>query len=150
MGGAEMRLVTARGREKNRAMKIKIIFGLAAGLLLLCTSAPAEDRLGTSAAELERLKALNQSNTVVSQSDQELRKLMVGKWTTGRHEYLYKADGTWQMLPTDISTTHGKWRIENHQLIEDTGARTFIEVSPKQLVLKNDQGTYPFRYVRIK
>jgi hypothetical protein len=112
-------------------MKTKMILGVAVGLLLLHTSAPAEDRLGASEQELERLKELNKSGAVVSQSDQELRKLMVGKWTTGRHEYMYRPDGTWQMLPTDISTTHGKWRIQNHQLIEDTGARTFIEVTPK-------------------
>lgn len=127
-----------------------MILGLAVGLLLLHTSASAEDRLGASEQELERLKELNKSGAVVSQSDQELRKLMVGKWNTGRHKYIYRPNGTWQMLPADISTTHGKWRIQNHQLIEDTGARTFIEVTPKQLVLKNEQGPYPYRYVRVE
>jgi hypothetical protein len=139
-------------------MKTKIILGLAVGLLLHI-SAPAEDRLGASEQELERLKELNKSNTVVSQSDQELRKLMVGKWTTGRHEYIYRSDGTWQMLPADISSTNGKWRIQNHQLIEEaksengflpTGARTFILVTPTELILKNEKGLYPFRYVRIE
>ena len=131
-------------------MRTKIILGVAAGLLFLHTPALAEDRLGASEQELERLKELNKTGAAVSQTDQELRKLMVGKWTTGRHEYIYRSDGTWRMLPTDISTTHGKWRIENHQLIQETGARTFIEVTPKQLVLRNNDGPYPYRYVRIK
>jgi hypothetical protein len=53
------------------------------------------------------------------------------------------------MLPADTGTK-GTWRIVNHQLIDDTGARTIMEASGKQIVLKNDQGAYPFRYVRIE
>lgn len=131
-------------------MKTNMILGLVVGLLFLCPFAPAEDRLGASEQELERLKELNKSGAAVAHSDQELRKLMVGTWTTGRHQYIYHSNGTWQMLPADISTTHGKWRIQNHRLIEDTGARTFIEVTPKQLVLRNENGPYPYRYVRIE
>ncbi|MEY2439469.1 MAG: hypothetical protein QOI34_854 [Verrucomicrobiota bacterium] len=133
-------------------MKMNIVLAIALGLILVPVSrASAADRLGASEQEMERLKQLNQSKTVVSQSDDELKKMMVGKWTTGRHEYIYNANGTWQMLPLDISTTHGTWRIQNHQLIEDmSGARTFIEAKPKQLVLRNEQGPYPYRYVKIQ
>ena len=141
-------------------MKTSVIVGFAVGLLCFHVFAAAEDRLGASPEEMERLKELNKSNTVASQSDQELTKLMVGKWTTGRHEYLYQSDGTWRMLPTDISTTNGRWRIQNHQLVQETklekgsfshaAALTFIEASPKQLVLRNEGGLYPFRYVRIE
>ena len=141
-------------------MKTKILFfGFVVGLLLFQGFASAGDKLGTSPQELERFKELNKTSKAVSQSDEELRTLMAGKWTTGRHEYIYRPNGTWQMLPADISTTNGKWRIENRQLIEEiksesgfspTGARTFIEVSPKQLVLKNENGPYPFRYMRIE
>ncbi len=73
---------------------------------------------------------------------------MVGKWTTGRHEYAFKADGTWRMLPADTDM-NGTWRIENRKLIDDTGSRTIMEATRKQIVLKNNQGAYPFRYVRI-
>jgi hypothetical protein len=98
---------------------IRIVFTVAASLLFfLSASAPAGDRLGASEEEMARLKELNKSDTVASQSDAELTKLMVGKWTTGRHEYLYRANGTWQMLPADISSSHGTWRIVHHQLIE--------------------------------
>ena len=138
-------------------MKAKVILAIAVGLLFFRIAAPAADPV--SPQELERLKELNKTGTVVSQSDEELRKLMVGKWTTGRHEYLYRADGTWRMLPADISITNGKWKIQNRQLIEEvksenrfesTGARTFIEVTPKQLVLRNEAGPYPYRYMRVK
>ena len=128
-----------------------IVLAVAASVFLFQPAAtPAGDRLGASEEEMARLKELNKSDTVAPQSDAELTKLMVGKWTTGRHEYLYKANGTWQMLPLDISTTHGTWRIVNHQLIENNGARTFLEASSRQLVLKNESGDYPFRYVRIE
>lgn len=112
--------------------------------------AQKQDPLGASATELERLRLLNTTEKVTSLSDAELRKLMVGRWTTGRHDYDYRADGTWRMLPTDIATTKGKWRIENRQLIEITGTRAIIEASREQIVLRNVGGTYPFRYVRIE
>jgi hypothetical protein len=139
--------------------RIRTFLTVAAALCLAVVSTQGDDRLKTSPAELERLKELNKTDTGVSQSDEELRKLMVGKWATGRHEYLYRADGTWQMLPVDISSTNGKWKIQNRQLIEEvrsenrfesTGARTFIEVTPKQLVLRNEDGPYPYRYIRIE
>jgi hypothetical protein len=130
--------------------KLNVLIFLLCSSLALNATAQKKDPLGASDAELERLRQLNTSNKVTSLSDTELRQLMAGRWTTGRHDYDYKADGTWRMLPADISTTKGTWRIENHQLIEDTGARTIMEASQKQIVLKNEQGTYPFRYVRIE
>src|SRR5436305_864711 len=55
------------------------------------------------------------ASVATSEDDITLSKLMVGKWRSPRHDYLYAADGTWRMLPP--ATTHGGWRIENHQLI---------------------------------
>ena len=64
------------------------------------------------------------------------------------------------MLPADISTTNGRWKIQNRQLIEEiksdngftsTGApRTFLEAKPNLLVLKNEDGPYPFRYLKVE
>jgi len=108
-----------------------------------------EDGIGASDTELERLRQLNSTDKVVSLSDVELRQLIVGRWSTGRHDYDYKADGTWFMLPEDIATTKGIWRIENRQLIESSSTRTIIEASDKQIVLKNEQGAYPYRYQKI-
>ena len=129
--------------------KLNFLTVLMISFVTLSTGAQGEDRLGASEKELERLRRLNTTNTVTALSDVELRKLVVGKWTTGRHEYDYKADGTWRMLPFDISTTKGTWRIEKHRLIESGDARTIMEASRRQIVLKNDQGTYPFRYLHI-
>jgi hypothetical protein len=130
--------------------KLNVLICLFCSLLILNAAGQKKDPLGASDAELDRLKQLNTTNQVTSLSDTELRRIMVGKWTTGRHEYEYKVDGTWVMLPTDISTTRGRWRIENHQLIQDSGAQTIMEADQDRLVAKNEKGTYPFRYARIK
>src|SRR4029077_19784361 len=126
--------------------KLNVLITLLCALFALNATAQKKDPLGASDAELERLRQLNTTNKVTSLSDAELRQLMVGTWTTGRHGYEYKDDRTW----TSPGTMKGTWRIENHQLIEDPGARTIMEASRKQIVLKNEQGTYPFRYVRIE
>ena len=131
-------------------IQLNVFICLLCSLFALNGTAQKKDLLGASDVELERLRQLNTTNKVTSLPDAELRQLMVGRWTTGRHDYDYKSDGTWRMLPADISTTKGTWRIEKHQLIEGTGGRTIMEASHKQIVLKNEQGTYPYRYVRIE
>jgi hypothetical protein len=48
----------------------------------------------------------------------ELAKKIAGKWTSPRHQYLYRADGTWTMLPEFIDgqkSTHGIWHVEGNQ-----------------------------------
>lgn len=42
-------------------------------------------------------------------------KLMVGKWSSPRHEYIYRADGTWSMLPAEAGTTRGRWHIKGNR-----------------------------------
>jgi hypothetical protein len=44
--------------------------------------------------------------------------LRVGKWESPRHDYLYRKDGTWSMLPLEPGVTHGKWRIQGNESIE--------------------------------
>jgi hypothetical protein len=45
-----------------------------------------------------------------------LAKLKVGKWQSPRHDYIYRSNGTWSMLPIlDKDTTHGRWHIEGNQ-----------------------------------
>ena len=48
-------------------------------------------------------------------------KLRVGKWSSPRHEYIYRADGTWSMLPEEEGTTQGRWRIEGNRLMSSAG-----------------------------
>ena len=42
-------------------------------------------------------------------------QLMVGKWSSPRHEYIYRADGTWSMLPEEEGTTRGRWHIKGNR-----------------------------------
>jgi len=50
-----------------------------------------------------------------------LSNRLVGKWRSPRHDYLYRADGTWTMLPVEPDITHGTWRIAGNQYF-DTAA----------------------------
>jgi hypothetical protein len=64
-----------------------------------------------------RLSAIGQQRTADSFSS-----LLVGKWQSPRHDYLFRADGTWTMLPAEedgVQSTHG--RIEGNQFF-DTAA----------------------------
>ena len=63
-----------------------------------------------------------------------LSKLLVGKWESPRHDYLYRADGTWTMLPADPDTTHGTWRIEGNQYF-DTAAIDPPETAQYTIIL---------------
>lgn len=50
-----------------------------------------------------------------------LRKRIAGRWTSPRHQYLYREDGTWTMLPEFIDgekTTHGVWHIEGNKFFQ--------------------------------
>lgn len=47
-----------------------------------------------------------------------LSSLRVGEWESPRHEYLYRADGSWTMTPVEPDMTHGTWRIEGNRYFE--------------------------------
>ena len=46
-------------------------------------------------------------------------KLMVGKWSSPRHEYIYRPDGTWSMLPEEEGGTRGRWHIEGNRFFNE-------------------------------
>jgi hypothetical protein len=71
--------------------------------------------------------------------------LLVGKWQSPRHEYLFRGDGTWTMLPVEEDTTHGSWRIEGNQYF-DTAAIKPTETSQYTIILI----TKKISYLRIK
>jgi hypothetical protein len=51
----------------------------------------------------------------------DLRKRIVGQWTSPRHNYLYRADGTWTMLPEfehGYQATHGMWHIQGNKFFQ--------------------------------
>jgi hypothetical protein len=49
-----------------------------------------------------------------------LSNMLCGEWASPRHDYVFKKDGTWSMLPEEPDITHGKWHIEGNQYF-DTG-----------------------------
>lgn len=44
-----------------------------------------------------------------------LSKLRVGHWESPRHDYLYRSDYSWTMLPVGNDVTHGLWEIEGNK-----------------------------------
>lgn len=48
----------------------------------------------------------------------ELAAVFAAKWQSPRHDYLYRRDGSWTMLPADADSPHGTWRLEGNQLVE--------------------------------
>lgn len=53
-----------------------------------------------------------------------LARALVGAWHSPRHDYAYRADGTWIMLPAGEDGTRGRWRIVGNRLEETSGAET--------------------------
>ncbi len=52
----------------------------------------------------------------------DLRKRIFGRWMSPRHSYLYRADGTWTMLPEfedGYQATHGVWHIEGNKFFQN-------------------------------
>jgi hypothetical protein len=81
--------------------------------------------------------------------------LLVGKWESPRHDYLYRVDGTWTMLPIEKDITHGRWRIEGNQYFDtaateppETSQYTIILITRKDFVF-SDQ-TNVFYETRLK
>ena len=69
-------------------------------------------------AEMERHPAPANSDS------KTCRKLRAGVWYSPRHDYLYKADGTWFMDPSDASFplsehTHGTWSIHGNRYTDE-------------------------------
>jgi hypothetical protein len=82
-------------------------------------------------------------------------RLRVGQWRSPRHDYLYRADGSWTMLPEEKDVTHGRWRIEGNRSIET--AATAPPVDSRYtiiLITKNDfvftDQTHVFYEKRLK
>jgi len=109
------------GYKPKRRVSMKTKYNVLIGLLLSANRTPRGSAEERSARRIRcrvgTLKKLNTTNKITPLSDARTETID-GRWTTGRHDYDYKADSTWRMLPTDISTAKDTWRIENHQLIE--------------------------------
>ena len=67
-----------------------------------------------------------------------LSQMLVGKWGSRTHDYLYKSDGSWTMIPEGPGVAHGKWRIDGNQI------HSWITFEPNKtramtLILLNDK-----------
>ena len=100
-------------------------------------------------AEIKLHPAPNESGSKTFSS------LLVGKWESPRHDYLFRADGTWTMLPIEKDITHGRWRIEGNQYFDtaateppETSQYTIILITRKDFVF-SDQ-THVFYETRLK
>jgi len=82
----------------------------------------------------------------------KLSARLAGEWQSPRHDYLYRKDGTWTMLPAEqdgVQSTHGTWRIDGNQLIETvftdppmTSRHTIILISDKDFVFAHDDDVF--------
>ncbi len=68
--------------------------------------------------------------------------LLAGEWESPRHDYLYRADGTWTLLPIEQDVTHGSWRIEGNQFFltfatepPETSQYTIILITKRDFVM---------------
>ena len=55
--------------------------------------------------------------------------VLTGRWASPRHEYVFRRDGSWSMLPETIDglrSTHGSWRIVGNKYLNTA------EVEPPQ------------------
>lgn len=43
--------------------------------------------------------------------------LLPGLWSSPRHDYVYRENGTWEMLPKIKGGTNGLWKIRGNKLI---------------------------------
>jgi hypothetical protein len=73
-----------------------------------------------------------------------LTKARLGLWHSPRHDYLFRADGTWIMDPSDDdpSSTHGTWAIHGNQYFETTA--TTPETRSAYVIILLDKNTFIF------
>jgi hypothetical protein len=85
-----------------------------------------------------------------SDSDSKtLSSLLVGQWESPRHDYLYRADGTWTMLPIEEGIANGSWRIEGNQYFDTAATEpplntqyTIILITKKDFVFADQTNVF--------
>jgi hypothetical protein len=72
--------------------------------------------------------------------------LRIGDWESPRHDYRYRADGTWTMLPEEEGITHGTWRIEGNTYFDgaatdppQTSQYTIVLISKRDFVFMDQK-----------
>jgi len=78
-----------------------------------------------------------------------LTALRVGDWESPRHDYRYRSDGTWIMLPDEEGATNGSWRIEGNQYFDGAAVEapkieqyTIILLTKRDFVFMDNEAVY--------
>lgn len=72
-------------------------------------------------------------------ADGDAAKRLAGKWRSPRHDYLFRPDGTWTMLPAEKDTVHGRWRITGNQIEVTSGYDKPDSTARYTLILLTDK-----------
>lgn len=75
----------------------------------------------------------------------KLRQLLVGKWASPRHVYVFRANGK---CGTEGGAIDGNWRIKGNQLIEDGSHGTIILLNSEYLIYTEKDGVFFHSRVR--
>jgi hypothetical protein len=75
----------------------------------------------------------------------KLRQLLVGKWESPRHVYVYRANGK---CGTEDGPISGNWRIQGNQLIQDSSRGTIILLNSDYFIYA--EGDSVFFHSRVK
>jgi hypothetical protein len=78
-----------------------------------------------------------------------LTALRIGDWESPRHDYRYRPDGTWIMLPDEEGATNGTWRIEGNQYFDGAAVEapkidqyTIILLTKRDFVFMDNEAVY--------
>ncbi|HSI14836.1 MAG TPA: hypothetical protein VK961_22475 [Chthoniobacter sp.] len=68
-------------------------------------------------------------------SSAEYSSLRVGEWTSPRHGYVYRKNGTWSMTPVEPDATRGGWKIEGNQYFAGAMATKKADMTKYTIIL---------------
>ncbi len=79
-----------------------------------------------------------------------LARRLVGAWRSPRHDHLYRADGSWTLLPAERGDLHGRWHIAGNRLERTAGyggpqtraEYTIIMIGKKDLVFTDRETVF--------
>lgn len=75
----------------------------------------------------------------------KLRQLLVGKWESPRHTYVFRANGKWGNEDGPVSSN---WHIKGNQLIEDGSRGTIILLNSDYFIYS--EGDSAFFHSRVR
>ncbi len=132
-------LVTARSEYEHATPRDE-----AARTRYLTSLVPLRDKFAraNATADWQAVDAEMRHHPVSKDADPKaLSALIVGRWTSPRHEYLDRKDGTWVMLPEEAGSPHGHWHVEGNQFVstDSTDPKkpsryTILLLTPKDFV----------------